>query len=51
LQSGDAIEQINDVAVTGPADFYAAAEALAPGEKAMLLISRGAVRSFEVIGR
>lgn len=51
LQPGDAIEQINDVAVTGPADFYAAAEALAPGEKAMLLISRGAVRSFEVIGR
>lgn len=51
LQPGDAIEQINDMAVAGPADFYTAAEALVPGEKAMLLISRGAVRSFEVIGR
>lgn len=50
LQPGDAIEQVNDVAVSTPAEFYEAAGRLAPGERAMVLLSRGPVRSFEVVG-
>jgi serine protease Do len=50
LQPGDAIEQVNDTAVSTPAEFAAAAAALAPGERAMVLLSRGPVRSFEVVG-
>ena len=50
LQAGDAIERINDTAISSPEDFAAAAGALAPGERAILLLARGRVRSFEVVG-
>ncbi len=50
LRPGDAIEQINDTPVTTPADFMRAAEAVQPGERVILLIARGRVRSFEVVG-
>jgi S1-C subfamily serine protease len=50
LQPGDAIEQVNDTPISTPAEFAAAAAALAPGERAMVLLSRGPVRSFEVVG-
>jgi serine protease Do len=50
LQPGDAIEQVNDTAVATPDDFLAAVGALAPGERAIVLLSRGRVRSFTVVG-
>ncbi|MEI7863756.1 MAG: trypsin-like peptidase domain-containing protein [Chthoniobacterales bacterium] len=50
LQPGDAIERINDTAITSPQDYASAAGALAPGERAILLLARGRVRSFEVVG-
>jgi serine protease Do len=49
LQPGDAIEQINDTPVRSPADFAKAVAALPPDEGVMLLLSRGRVRSFEVV--
>ena len=51
LQPGDAIEQINDASVATTEDFDAAVAALAPGERARVLLSRGRVRSFAVVGR
>lgn len=51
LQPGDVIEQINDNPVTTPEEFAAVAGALAPGERAITLLSRGRVRLFEVVGR
>ena len=50
LQPGDAIEQVNDMAVATEDDFAAAAAALAPGERAIVLLSRGPARSFAVVG-
>jgi serine protease Do len=50
LQAGDAIEQVNDLPISSPEDFVRAAAALPPGERAILLLSRGPVRSFEVVG-
>ncbi len=50
LRPGDAIEQINDTPVASVTDFLRAAEAVPPGERAILLIARGRVRSFEVVG-
>ena len=50
LQAGDAIEQVNDIPITSPEDFVRAASALGSGERAILLLSRGRVRSFEVVG-
>lgn len=50
LQPGDAIEQVNDTAVVTTDDFQAAVAALAPGERAIVLLSRGRVRSFTVVG-
>lgn len=50
LQPGDAIEQVNDMPITSAEDFLRAAAALGPGERAILLLSRGRVRSFEVVG-
>lgn len=50
LRPGDAIEQINDTAVTSRDDFAAAVAALPPGERAIVLLSRGRVRSFAVVG-
>ena len=50
LQPGDAIEQVNDTAVASAADFETAVEALAPGERVIVLLSRGRVRSFAVVG-
>jgi S1-C subfamily serine protease len=50
LQPGDAIEQVNDTAVTTKDDFLAAAAALPPGERVIVLLSRGPVRSFAVVG-
>ena len=51
LQPGDAIEQINDTPVATVRDFENAVSSLQDGEKAILLIARGRVRSFAVIGR
>ncbi|MBU3664549.1 MAG: Do family serine endopeptidase [Chthoniobacterales bacterium] len=51
LQPGDAIEQVNDAPISSLQDFENAAGSLQPGEKAILLIARGRVRSFAVIGR
>ncbi len=50
LQPGDAIEQINDAALATAEDFDAAVAALAPGERVIVLLSRGRVRSFAVVG-
>ena len=50
LQPGDVIEQINDTPVTTPEEFAAIAGALRPGERAIALLSRGRVRSFEIVG-
>jgi serine protease Do len=50
LQPGDAIEQVDDTPVASPADFQRAVAAIAPGERVILLLSRGRVRSFEVVG-
>lgn len=50
LQPGDVIEQINDNPITTPEEFVAVAGALGPGERAITLLSRGKVRSFEVVG-
>ena len=50
LQPGDAIEQINDTAVATENDFAAAVAALKPGERAIVLLSRGPARSFAVVG-
>ena len=50
LQPGDAIEQVNDMAVATEDDFAAAAAALTPGERAIVLLSRGPARSFAVVG-
>jgi serine protease Do len=50
LQAGDAIEQVNDLPISSAEDFVRAASALQPGERAILLLSRGPVRSFEVVG-
>jgi serine protease Do len=49
LRPGDAIEQVNDTPVTTPAEFAAVAAALPADEPVMLLLSRGRVRSFEVV--
>ena len=49
LQPGDVIEQVNDDPVGTPEEFATAAAALPPGQRAVLLLSRGRVRSFEVI--
>jgi serine protease Do len=49
LQAGDVIEQVNDDPVATPEEFAAAATALPPDQRAVLLLSRGRVRSFEVI--
>ena len=50
LQPGDAIEQVNDTAVATTEDFLTAVGVLAPGERAIVLFSRGRVRSFTVVG-
>jgi S1-C subfamily serine protease len=50
LQPGDAIEQINDTAVGTEKEFSAAVAALTPGERAIVLLSRGPARSFAVVG-
>ena len=50
LQPGDAIERINDTPISSVQDFTNASSALAPGERALLLLARGRVRSFEVVG-
>jgi Do/DeqQ family serine protease len=50
LQTGDAIEQINDTPVTSRDNFVAAVAALPPGERCIVLLSRGRVRSFAVVG-
>ncbi|MFZ4483094.1 MAG: trypsin-like peptidase domain-containing protein [Chthoniobacterales bacterium] len=50
LRPGDAIEQVNDMTVTSPADFARAVEELPRGGRAILLLARGPRRSFEVIG-
>ena len=50
LQPGDAIEQINDTAVGTEKEFAAAVAALTPGERAIVLLSRGPARSFAVVG-
>jgi len=50
LRAGDVIEQINDTPITSMADFLRAAASLSPGDKAILLIARGPVRAFEVVG-
>ena len=50
LQPGDAIEQVNDTAVTSKDDFLAAVAALPPGERVIVLLSRGPARSFAVVG-
>ncbi|MEX1044831.1 MAG: trypsin-like peptidase domain-containing protein [Chthoniobacterales bacterium] len=49
LRPGDAIEQVNDTPVTSPEEFAAAVAALPSDEPVMLLLSRGRVRSFEVV--
>jgi serine protease Do len=49
VQPGDAIEQVNDTPVTSPAEFAEAVAALPEGEPVMLLLSRGRVRSFEMV--
>jgi serine protease Do len=49
LQPGDAIEQVNDTPVRSVQEFARAAATLGPGQRAMLLLSRGRVRSFEVV--
>jgi len=50
LRPGDAIEQVNDVVVTSPADFGRAVKDLPRGGRAILLLARGPRRSFEVVG-
>lgn len=50
LRPGDVIEQINDTPISSPANFLQTAAALPPGEKAVVLIARGPVRTFEVVG-
>lgn len=50
LRPGDVIEQVNDTPVASPAEFLREAALLQPGEKVMVLLSRGRVRSFEVVG-
>ncbi len=50
LLPGDVIELVNDTPVTQPEQFAAVAGALAPGERAIVLLSRGRVRAFEVVG-
>lgn len=50
LQPGDAIEQVNDTPVSSVQDFLRASSALPPGERVLLLLARGRVRSFEVVG-
>lgn len=50
LRPGDAIEMVNDTPVSSPAEFARAADGVHPGERAILLIARGRVRSFEVVG-
>ena len=50
LRPGDAIEQINDTPVPTPEDFARVVGELAPGERVIVLLSRGRVRSFEVLG-
>lgn len=50
LREGDVIEQINETPVTSTADFEQITATLPPRERAILLIARGRVRQFEVIG-
>ncbi len=50
LQAGDAIEQINETAIRSPESFLGTVAALAPGQRAVVLLSRGSLRSFEVVG-
>ena len=50
LQPGDVIEQVNGTPVATPEQFAAVAGALRPGERAITLLSRGRVRSFEIVG-
>lgn len=50
LQAGDAIEQVDGTPVVSVQDFLRAAAAVPPGERVILLLSRGRVRSFEVVG-
>lgn len=50
LQPGDAIEQVDGTPVVSVQDFLRAAAAVPPGERVILLLSRGRVRSFEVVG-
>lgn len=50
LQSGDVIEQVNDDPVTSPQEFARAAALLPPGQRVVLLLLRGRVRSFEIVG-
>lgn len=49
LRPGDAIEEVNRIATPTPADFRRAAESLAPGEKALLSITRDGRRLFVVV--
>jgi len=49
LQPGDVIEQVNDDPVSSPQEFAAVAADLPPDAEAVLLLSRGRVRSFEVV--
>ncbi len=50
LQPGDVIEQVNDTPVASTAEFLREADSIPPGAKVMLLLSRGRIRSFEVVG-
>jgi S1-C subfamily serine protease len=50
LQPGDVIEQVNGTPVATPEQFAAVVGALRPGERAITLLSRGRVRSFEIVG-
>lgn len=50
LLPGDAIEQVNDAALASEADFVSACQGLPAGERVIVLLSRGRVRSFAVIG-
>lgn len=50
LQPGDAIEQVGGTPVVSVQDYLRAAASVPPEERVILLLSRGRVRSFEVVG-
>ena len=49
LQAGDVIEQVNDDPVSTPEEFAEVAAAMPEDQRAVLILSRGRVRSFVVI--